>query len=196
MRTSAKKITRLLQFEHTGISAFIKREMQLSPSAWEDLLSKDLSDNNKLTSRVPVMVDISSKPQVRREATATGTILLKGSTMKLINDGRIEKGDPVQIASVAAIQAVKETPRNLMMCHPIPIESSSVEFEKSQDSISVTVNVVAFSKTGVEMEALNGVSAALLNIWDVVKKYEKTSDGQYPDTRIREIRVLRKLKGQ
>ncbi len=141
------------------------------------------------------MVNISAKPVVRREASAEGTIFLKSSTIDLINKGMIEKGDPIQIASVAAIQAVKHTPDSLMMCHPIPVESSSVEFAKGRDSIKATVNVIAFSKTGVEMEALNAVSAALLNIWDVVKKYEKDSNGQYPETKIGEIRVVKKLKG-
>ncbi|MGH2637807.1 MAG: cyclic pyranopterin monophosphate synthase MoaC, partial [Rhabdochlamydiaceae bacterium] len=114
----------------------------------------------------PRMVDISSKPVIRREATAEGKILLRRSTMKLIGQGQIEKGDPIQIASVGAIQAVKSTPESLMMCHPIPIEASRVEFIKKEDSITARVNVIALSKTGVEMEALNAVACALLNIWD------------------------------
>ncbi|MDG6997627.1 MAG: cyclic pyranopterin monophosphate synthase MoaC [Nitrososphaerota archaeon] len=141
------------------------------------------------------MVDISSKPIVRREATAEGTIHLAKSTMNLIERSRIEKGDPIQIASVGAIQAVKATPNSMMMCHPIPIESSTVEFVKKPDSITARVKVVAFSKTGVEMEALNAVACALLNIWDVVKKYEKDKEGQYPGTKISNIHVVRKVKG-
>ncbi|SRR5579875_57120 len=141
------------------------------------------------------MVDISKKPVIRREATAEGTIFLKKSTMKLIQEGRIEKGNPTQIATVGAIQAVKTTPASMMMCHPIPIDGSSVEIKRNADSITVRVTVVAFSKTGVEMEALNGVASALLNIWDVVKKYEKDAQGLYPSTRISEIKVLSKIKG-
>ncbi len=144
----------------------------------------------------PKMVDISEKPSVRREATAEGVIHLKESTMRLIESGKIEKGDPLQIASVGAIQAVKSTPHSLMMCHPIPIESSSVEFSKGSDWIRAQVTVLAYSKTGVEMEALNAVSNALLNIWDVVKKYEKDSSGQYPETKIEDIHVVRKTKGK
>ena len=144
---------------------------------------------------VPKMVDISKKPVVRREATAEGTIHLKKSTIRLIESGRVEKGEPLQIASIGAIQAVKSTPGSLMMCHPIPIESSSVEFSKGKDRIRVRVSVLAYSKTGVEMEALNAVSNALLNVWDVVKKYEKDSSGQYPDTKIENIHVVRKRKG-
>jgi cyclic pyranopterin phosphate synthase len=141
------------------------------------------------------MVDVSKKPVIRREASAEGVIFLKKSTMKLIEQDGIEKGDPIQIATVGAIQAVKSTSQSMMMCHPIPIESTNVEVKKNNDSITVRVTVVAFSKTGVEMEALNGVSSALLNIWDVVKKYEKDSQGLYPSTRIGEIKVLNKIKG-
>lgn len=141
------------------------------------------------------MADISKKPVIRREATAEGTIFLNKSTMKLIENNSVEKGDPIQIATVGAIQAVKSTSQSMMMCHPIPIESTSVQVKKKSDSIIVSVTVVAFSKTGVEMEALNGVASALLNIWDVVKKYEKDSQGLYPSTRIGEIKVLNKIKG-
>ncbi len=141
------------------------------------------------------MVDISEKPALRREAVAEGTIHLKESTMRLIESGKIEKGDPIQIATVGAIQAVKSTPHSLMMCHPIPIESSYAEFSKGKDWIRAQVTVLAYSKTGVEMEALNAVSNALLNVWDVVKKYEKDSSGQYPETKISDIHVVRKTKG-
>ncbi len=143
----------------------------------------------------PKMVDISEKPALRREAVAEGTIHLKESTMRLIESAKIEKGDPIQIATVGAIQAVKSTPNSLMMCHPIPIEGSYVDFSKGKDWIRTRVTVLAYSKTGVEMEALNAVSNALLNIWDVVKKYEKDSSGQYPETMISDIRVVKKTKG-
>jgi cyclic pyranopterin phosphate synthase len=140
------------------------------------------------------MIDISEKPTVRREAIAEGTIELQRDTMKLIERHRIEKGDPLQIASIGGLQAVKSTPSALMMCHPIPIESSSLEFFKSHQSIRARATVVAYSKTGVEMEALYAVTAALLNIWDVVKKYEKNERGQYPTTKIKDVHVLKKFK--
>jgi cyclic pyranopterin monophosphate synthase len=144
---------------------------------------------------VPKMVDISEKPVIRRQATAEGKILLRRSTLKLIEDGKVEKGDPIQIASLGAIQAAKFTPSSLLLCHPLPIQSTSVDFKMTEDSITVRVQVSAESKTGVEMEALNSVSSALLNIWDVVKKYEKDEDGQYPTCRIEGIRVVSKIKG-
>jgi cyclic pyranopterin monophosphate synthase len=140
-------------------------------------------------------VDISGKPIIRRTAIAEGRIILRKETMKLVDGGKVEKGDPLQIASIGAIQAVKSTPSSLMLCHPLLIESTKVEFQKDNKSISVRVEVTAESRTGVEMEALNAVSAALLNIWDVVKKYEKDEKGQYPVSRIENIHVVRKIKG-
>lgn len=141
------------------------------------------------------MIDISAKPMVRRQATAEGRIILRKSTIKLLADGKVEKGDPLAIASVAAIQAVKSTPTSLMLCHQVPVEATRVDFSKGADSITVRVDVVAQSRTGVEMEALNAVACALLNIWDVVKKYEKDENGQYPTSRIENIHVVRKIKG-
>jgi cyclic pyranopterin monophosphate synthase len=149
----------------------------------------------KESTATPVMVDISDKPTIRRRAIAEGRIILKKSTMKLVEEGRIQKGDPLQIASIGAIQAVKSTPVSIMLCHPLKIEATSVDFSKEASSITVRVDVTAESKTGVEMEALNAVSCALLNIWDVVKKYEKDEDGQYRESRIENIHVVRKEKG-
>ena len=140
------------------------------------------------------MIDISEKPIITRKAVAEGKIILRKSTMKRIKDDKIEKGDPFQIASVGAIQAVKSTPTSLMMCHPIPIESANVEFSSDSTSVTARVSVLARSKTGVEMETLNGVACALLNIWDVVKKYEKDSNGQYREARIEGIHVVEKIK--
>jgi cyclic pyranopterin phosphate synthase len=140
------------------------------------------------------MIDISEKPIMRREAIAEGKIKLKKSTMALIKKGAIEKGDPIQIATIGGIQAVKSTPQVLMMCHPIPIESVSIDMEKEEDGVTARVTVVSSSKTGVEMEALNAVTNVLLNVWDVVKKYEKDDSGQYPETRMIDIRVIRKRK--
>jgi cyclic pyranopterin monophosphate synthase len=144
---------------------------------------------------VPKMIDISAKPIIQRQATAEGRIILRKSTMKTLEDGKVEKGDPLQIASIAAIQAVKSTPSSLMLCHLIPIESTKVDFSKDVDSITVRVDVLGESRTGVEMEALNAVSCALLNIWDVLKKYEKDEKGQYPTTRIENIHIVKKIKG-
>jgi cyclic pyranopterin monophosphate synthase len=141
------------------------------------------------------MVDISSKGPVAREATATGTIKLKPSTLKMIHESRIEKGDVMAVAKVAAIQAVKRTPETIPLCHPIPVEHVGVDIKLEEGCARVTVQVKAMAKTGVEMEALAAVSSALLTIWDMTKKYEKDERGQYPETAISTIRVLEKRKG-
>jgi cyclic pyranopterin phosphate synthase len=141
------------------------------------------------------MADISSKNPVAREAIATGTIRLKPSTLDMIRDGRIEKGDVIAVAKVAAVQAVKRTPEIIPLCHPIPVEHVGTDFKLEEGCVRVTVRVKALAKTGVEMEALAGVSAALLTIWDMTKKYEKDERGQYPATLMAEIRVLEKKKG-
>jgi cyclic pyranopterin phosphate synthase len=141
------------------------------------------------------MIDISSKEPVSREASATGTIRLKESTIERIRSNDVEKGDVLAVAKVAAVQAVKRTPDTIPLCHQIPIEHVSVDFEISPSLLRATVKVKAIAKTGVEMEALAGVSAALLTVWDMTKKYEKDEAGQYPSTAIVEIRVLTKRKG-
>ncbi|MDG6928506.1 MAG: cyclic pyranopterin monophosphate synthase MoaC [Nitrososphaerota archaeon] len=141
------------------------------------------------------MVDISAKPVTRREAAAEGVISLRRSTLRAIKEGGLEKGDPAEIAKVAGIMAVKKTPDLIPLCHNIPIESVEVSVEVEDGGVRVTSRVVGVSKTGVEMEALASVSAALLSIWDVVKKFEKDEAGQYPSTSIGGVRVLRKVRG-
>jgi cyclic pyranopterin monophosphate synthase len=140
--------------------------------------------------------DISKKPVIYREATATGRILLKPRTLRLIKQGKLEKGDPLPISKTMALLAVKKTPELLALCHSLQIEHVEVEEKVLEDSIEATVTVSAHEKTGVEMEALTAVSVALLNIWDVAKAYEKDGDGQYPSTRIEGIRVVEKVKGK
>ncbi len=141
------------------------------------------------------MIDVTDKHPVLRTATATGLIKLNGSTIESIRSGKTKKGDALTTARIAAIMAVKDTPRIIPMCHQIPIAGIDVSFDLNPETIRVTVNVVSVGKTGVEMEALTGVSAALLNIWDMVKYLEKDGTGNYPSTEIREIRVLEKRKG-
>lgn len=139
-------------------------------------------------------VDVSEKPVVYREATATGRIRLKRSTLDLIRKGGLEKGDPASLASVMAIMATKETPRVVALCHPLKIERVEPKVKVARDWVEVTVTVATHEKTGVEMEALTAVSIALLNVWDVVKAYEKDARGQYPTASIESIRVTRKVK--
>lgn len=142
------------------------------------------------------MVDISEKQLVIRTAIAEGYIKLRKETIQRIKDGKIEKGDVISVAKVAGILAAKKTSELLPLCHPIPLESVNVDIkiDEEKEEIKVTAEVKAHYKTGVEMEALTAVSVALLTIWDMVKKYEKDENGQYPETIIREIRVIKKSK--
>jgi cyclic pyranopterin phosphate synthase len=141
------------------------------------------------------MVDVTGKDEVYREATATGFIKLKPETVKRIREGGVEKGDVLTVSTIAAINAVKSVPHLLPLTHNIPITSVDVEFTLVEDGVRVHVKVKTTAKTGVEMEALMGVLVALLNIWDMVKKYEKDERGQYPHTVISDVRVVEKIKG-
>ena len=141
------------------------------------------------------MVDITAKEEVAREAVAEGRIRLREATLRAIREGSLVKGNVLATARVAAILAVKETPRIIPLCHPIPLSGIEVDFTEGDGSISATVRVRSRGPTGVEMEALTGVSVALLTIWDMVKSAEKDKAGQYPETGIEGIRVLEKKKG-
>jgi len=143
------------------------------------------------------MVDITSKPESYREATAKGWIKLKAETVKRIKEGRIEKGDPIYAARIAGVLAAKNTCNIIPLCHPIPLTNIKVDIRISDpDMIEVESTVKTKAQTGVEMEALVATSAALLTIWDMTKQYEKDSTGQYPHTAVKEIRVIRKVKEQ
>jgi cyclic pyranopterin monophosphate synthase len=142
------------------------------------------------------MVDIADKESVLRTAEATGRITLKKETIEAIRAGKVKKGDPLAVAEIACIQAVKKTPDLIPMCHQIPISSVDASFILGDDFVEARCRVSATYKTGVEMEALTGVSVALLNIWDMVKYMEKDEAGQYPTTRISDIKVIEKRKGR
>jgi len=140
------------------------------------------------------MVGVGHKPDVLRVAVAEGKIALRPETLRRVREGRVKKGDPLLIAQLAGILAAKKTPELVPLCHPIPITKVDVELQVQEDGILARARVEAVAKTGVEMEALTAVSAALLAVWDVVKQYEKDEAGQYPHTRITDIRVVSKLK--
>jgi len=141
------------------------------------------------------MVDISGKPEVFREATATGTIKLKPETIRLINEGKIAKGDPLHTAKIAGILAAKKTSTLIPLCHPLPLTNVKVEAKVlDKSSVRVTSTVKTKAQTGVEMEALVATAVSLLTIWDMIKQYEKDVAGQYPSTVIENIRVVEKIK--
>ncbi len=141
-----------------------------------------------------VMVDISSKDVIVRKAIACGEIFLSDATMEKIRTGTVEKGNVLSTARIASILAVKKTPELIPMCHQIPITSVDVDFSMYDNIVSAKVEVRSVGKTGVEMEALTGVSVALLTVWDMVKSAEKDKTGNYPVTAIQNIKVLEKVK--
>ncbi|MFB6283863.1 MAG: cyclic pyranopterin monophosphate synthase MoaC [Halobacteria archaeon] len=140
------------------------------------------------------MVDISAKKEIYRSSRASGVIELTSETVEKVSEGEVVKGNVLATARVAAIQAVKKTWSDVPMCHQIDIDDVSVDFSFRDRAIESTVEVKSTGKTGVEMEALNGVSRALLTVWDMVKSAEKDEEGQYPETRISDIEVEEKVK--
>jgi len=143
------------------------------------------------------MVDVTAKPEVYREAKAKGTIKLRSETIRLIREGKVEKGDPFQVAKVAGILAAKNTSSLIPLCHPLPLTSVEVDLKIVDDSaVSVEATVKTRAQTGVEMEALVAATVALLTVWDMTKAYEKDEFGNYPTTVIEGIRVVRKVKGR
>jgi cyclic pyranopterin phosphate synthase len=142
------------------------------------------------------MVEVSDKSDVKRSAKASGRIRLKKDTVALVKEGKIEKGAVLTTAQVAATTAVKRTPELIPMCHPLKITGVDVDFKFHEGEIEAIVEVRSVGKTGVEMEAITGVSVALLTIWDMVKAVEKDEAGQYPSTVISEIKVLEKRKDE
>ncbi len=133
------------------------------------------------------IVDVGEKPIVARVAVAEGSILLADETLELIRNESIKKGSVLTVAKVAGIMAVKKTSELIPLCHPIPIERIDLEFAIHKGAIKATCTVGCFARTGVEMEALNGVSAALLTIYDMCKAVDKQMV-------IREIKLISKWK--
>jgi len=141
------------------------------------------------------MVDVTAKPEVYREAKAKGTIKLKSETIRLIREGKVEKGDPFHVAKVAGILAAKNTSSLIPLCHPLPLTSVEVKLQIVDDSkVETEATVKTRAQTGVEMEALAAAATALLTVWDMTKQYEKDADGQYPSTSIQNLHVVRKVK--
>jgi cyclic pyranopterin phosphate synthase len=141
------------------------------------------------------MVDVSGKAEVFREATAKGKIRLKPTTVNLIREEKIAKGNPLYTAKIAGVLAAKKTSELVPLCHPLPLTNVEVEVEIAGETfVEVTATVKTRAQTGVEMEALTAVSVGLLTVWDMVKQYEKDAAGQYPSTAIEDIHVVKKLK--
>ena len=119
------------------------------------------------------MVDVSAKPLSARTAIATGKIRLQRETADLISENKIAKGDVFATARIAGIQAAKQTPHLIPLCHPLPLSHVLIDIVTSNDGAEVKCTARTVAQTGVEMEALTGVSVALLTIYDMCKAVDK-----------------------
>ena len=142
------------------------------------------------------MVDVGNKEDTKRRATASGKVSMSSETIEALKKQELQKGDVLGVARVAGIQAAKKTSDLIPLCHSLAVNFVSVDFRIQESHVEIETIVEIFGKTGVEMEALCGVSTGLLCAWDMVKSLEKDEQGQYPSTQIREIQVLQKRKGE
>jgi cyclic pyranopterin phosphate synthase len=120
------------------------------------------------------MVDVSGKPDQVRIAKASGFIHLQTQTLELISKNLMKKGDVLTVAEIAGIQAAKETPRLIPLCHNLMLSKVEVTTKLTEDGVAVESLVKCTGQTGVEMEALTAVTVALLTIYDMCKAVDKT----------------------
>ena len=120
------------------------------------------------------MVDVGDKAITAREAVAEGWITLGAEAYSAITEGRVKKGDVLQIARLAGIQGAKRAAEMIPLCHPLPIDGVTVDVEpEPPTSVRIVARVTTRWRTGVEMEALTAVSAAALTVYDMVKAIDK-----------------------
>ncbi|MEO0241978.1 MAG: cyclic pyranopterin monophosphate synthase MoaC [candidate division WOR-3 bacterium] len=136
------------------------------------------------------MIDVSDKPENPRKALAIGRLVVEKDTIKLIKEGRIEKGDPVNASKVAGLLGLKNTPNLLPFCHPIRVTNARVDLEIFDEGvIEVRCEVHCVDRTGAEMEALTGCAITCLNLYDMLKRYEKWA-------RIVDVKLVEKEGGK
>ena len=133
------------------------------------------------------MVDVSAKPLSTRTAIAEGRITLASETVALIRQNEIAKGDVIATARLAGIQAAKRTAHLIPLCHTIPLSEVKIDVELAKDAATVKCTARTVAQTGVEMEALTGVTVALLTIYDMCKAVDKEME-------IGEVRLVEKTK--
>jgi cyclic pyranopterin phosphate synthase len=120
------------------------------------------------------MVDTSAKPETKREARASGLVRMAPSTLALIRDLGLAKGDVLEVARLAGIMAAKRTGELIPLCHPLPITSAAIDFTfAGEDLLQIEAKVRVFGRTGVEMEALTAVSVAALTVYDMCKAVDR-----------------------
>lgn len=133
------------------------------------------------------MVDVGHKPDLIREAWATGFIKLNSETINLIKDNEIKKGDVLTIAEIAGIQGGKKTSDLIPLCHPLQITKLDVKAKLTDTGIEVCSYAKCTGKTGIEMEALTAVNIALLTIYDMCKAVDKEME-------IGKVKLIKKVK--
>lgn len=122
------------------------------------------------------MVDIGAKAVTRREAAASAFVKLEPGTLRLIRSNKLAKGDVLNTARLAGIQAAKRAHELIPLAHPIPLENIAVDLTVERTGLRVRCRVAAEAKTGAEMEALTGVAVAALTIYDMVKAVERKAE--------------------
>jgi cyclic pyranopterin phosphate synthase len=121
------------------------------------------------------MVDTTAKPETERFARASGRVRLSPTTLTLLRDRKLAKGDVLEVARLAGIMAAKKTGELIPLCHPLPLTAVTVDFVFEGDGvIRIEAAVKVFGRTGVEMEALTAVSVAALTVYDMCKASDKT----------------------
>jgi len=120
-----------------------------------------------------VMVDVSAKPETARTATARGRIRMRPETLAVIAGGTAAKGDVLGTARLAGIMAAKQTSALIPLCHPLPITSVTVDLSPGDEAVDIACTVRTTGRTGVEMEALTGVTVAALTVYDMVKAIDR-----------------------
>ena len=135
------------------------------------------------------MVDVGDKPATARVATARGRIRMTAHALRLIRDGQIAKGDPLQAARIAGIMAAKRTADLIPLCHPLPLTHVDVDLRRLDDGYEIEARVSTNAPTGVEMEALTAVSTAALTVYDMLKAADRAMV-------IGDIRLIAKAGGR
>ena len=121
------------------------------------------------------MVDVSAKDVTKRQAVATGRVLVSSTVVGLLRGEGVPKGDALGVARVAGIMAAKRTPDLVPLCHPLAISGVTVDLVVADDAVEITATVRTTDRTGVEMEALTAVSVAGLTVVDMVKAVDKAA---------------------
>ena len=134
------------------------------------------------------MVDVGGKELTDRVAVAEAVIAMAEQTRRAMFDGALPKGDAAAVARVVAIQAVKQTPDLVPLCHPLPVSAVDVEVVEHEDGARVEVTVRTTARTGVEMEAMTGAAVAALTVYDMIKGIDRGAE-------IGPVRLLRKSGG-